>query len=81
MLYLDCREGESEGEESRARRCVDGRSRKRRSNEGAERRARAIAVPRSSSSVMGCMIYVVDVAVVRPFSTAASIHVPPERGQ
>lgn len=46
----------------------------------------AIAVPRSSSSVMGCMIYVVDVpvvvvVVVRPFSTAAaSFHVRLQRG-
>lgn len=48
---------------------------------GAVGGARAIAIPGSSSSVMGCMIYVVDAAVVRPFSTAAPFRfVPSKRG-
>lgn len=55
--------------------CVEPGRGEKRNGAGAVGGARAIAVPRSSSSVMGCMIYVVDVPlVVRPFSTAAPFH-------
>lgn len=89
MLYLDSRFGR-ESEKGRGERAmVCGRNQEEeRSRTEREPFAGggAIAVPRSSSSVMGCMIYVVDVpvvvvVVVRPFSTAAaSFHVRLQRG-
>lgn len=86
MLYLDSRFGR-ESEKGRGERAmVCGRNQEEeRSRTEREPFAGggAIAVPRSSSSVMGCMIYVVDVPVVvgwwcahfqqrRPPSTFAS---------
>lgn len=77
MLYLDSRFGRrarKRGERG-AMVCVEPGRGEKRNGAGAVGGARAIAVPRSSSSVMGCMIYVVDVPLmVRPFSTAAPFH-------
>lgn len=86
MLYLDSRESEK-GKGERAMVCGRNQEEERsRTEREPFAGGGAIAVPRSSSSVMGCMIYVVDVpvvvvVVVRPFSTvAASFHVRLQRG-